>query len=92
LDRLYNDSFQDIIKKLLNQKLKPKYIIIKVEIDTEAYIIQNNDYPSLIIHCYNSIYKDFNIDTKEELSVASKTEFQKSISSVEKTNNIFLKF
>jgi len=62
LDRLYQDSFQDIIRNLLNQKLKPKYIIIKVEIDTEAYIIENNDHPTLIIHCYNSIYKNFNID------------------------------
>jgi hypothetical protein len=62
LSNLQSDIFQDNILKLLNMKLKPKYVIVKVDIEGESYLIQNKTYPTLIIHCYNSMYKNYNID------------------------------
>ena len=59
---LTDNNFHILLYKLLEQK--PKNIIIKLNLceDIEPYIIYNNDHPSLIIHCYNSINPHMNID------------------------------
>ena len=63
METLHSESFQNTITLLLNQKLKPKFIIIKIDTKEESYIIHNNNYPSLIVHCYNcDKYKNYNID------------------------------
>mgnify|MGYP000273852807 CR=1 FL=1 len=62
---LKTNEFKILIDKLTNQIIKPKYILVKVELteDITPYTIINNNYPDLIINCYQSKLYNISINS-----------------------------